>query len=483
VGARPAVIGNPARSIGVHRPGIRVLNVRTATGRPPRPLVPFRGMTPASPFPGGHRRARNLSRRVRGLAGVVLLAAAAAGLYGFSSVIEVAVDGEVLEVRTYAGTVGDVLDTLDVEVGTADVVTPPLDASIDDGMAIEVDRAITVEVTIDGSTARRITAPVDTVGGVLREADMRDLVTAGAKVIPAVGASVVDGDVIDLTLPTVVWVVGRRRGARAVDPRGGRRGSPRRRRGGDRSRRPRDPAAGRAAVGATRITVQRVEVVEETEEVVLEHDTVERESDELRKGRTRVETEGRDGLRIDTYEVTLVDGEETERELVDEAIEREPRDEVVLIGTYEPPPPPSRPAASSSSGSSSPATATASTVAGDLDGRTQLGAIVELLTLSSSSGSSSSSVRPPRRTTSATRGTAVWERLARCESNGNWQHRSGNGLYYGGLQFHPDTWRTVGGTGMPHEASKAEQIRRGRILQARLGWGQWPACSRMLGLR
>jgi resuscitation-promoting factor RpfB len=164
-------------------------------------------MTPASPFPGGHRPARNLSRRVRGLAGVVLLAAAAAGLYGFSSVIEVAVDGEVLEVRTYAGTVGDVLDTLDVEVATADVVTPPLDASIDDGMAIEVDRAITVEVTIDGSTARRITAPVDTVGGVLREADMRDLVTAGAKVIPAVGASVVDGDVIDLTLPTVVWVV------------------------------------------------------------------------------------------------------------------------------------------------------------------------------------------------------------------------------------------------------------------------------------
>jgi resuscitation-promoting factor RpfB len=435
-------------------------------------------MSPASPVPPGRSRARNLSRRVRGVAVLALLGFAALGLYGFSSVVEVAVDGEVHEVRTYAGTVGDVLATLDVDLGTADVVTPPVDASVSDGMAIEVDRAITVEVTIDGSTARRITAPVDTVGGVLREADMRDLVTAGAKVIPAVGASVVDGDVIDLTLPTVVWVVadGEERElstlaedveAALVDAEVAI--------GTDDLV---SPPLDARLFGATRITVQRVEVVEETEEVVLEHDTVERESDELRKGRTRVETEGRDGLRIDTYEVTLVDGEEAERELVGEAIEREPRDEVVLIGTYEPPPPPSRPAASSSSGSSSPATATASTSRATSTAERSSGPSSSGASSSSGSSSSGASTSP-----NDPAGTAVWERLARCESNGNWQHRSGNGLYYGGLQFHPDTWRTVGGTGMPHEASKAEQIRRGRILQARLGWGQWPACSRMLGLR
>jgi resuscitation-promoting factor RpfB len=36
---------------------------------------------------------------------------------------------------------------------------------------------------------------------------------------------------------------------------------------------------------------------------------------------------------------------------------------------------------------------------------------------------------------------------------------------------------------LPHQASKAEQIRRAQILQSRSGWGQWPACSRRLGLR
>ena len=59
---------------------------------------------------------------------------------------------------------------------------------------------------------------------------------------------------------------------------------------------------------------------------------------------------------------------------------------------------------------------------------------------------------------------------------------SGNG-YYGGLQFSLATWQDVGGAGYPHQASKAEQIKRGKILQARAGWGQWPGCSRELGYR
>lgn len=77
---------------------------------------------------------------------------------------------------------------------------------------------------------------------------------------------------------------------------------------------------------------------------------------------------------------------------------------------------------------------------------------------------------------------ATWERLAQCESSGNWSMNSGNG-YYGGLQFSLASWRDVGGAGYPHQASKAEQVKRGKILQARYGWGQWPHCSRQLGYR
>ncbi|TVR32872.1 MAG: hypothetical protein EA388_11700 [Nitriliruptor sp.] len=79
----------------------------------------------------------------------------------------------------------------------------------------------------------------------------------------------------------------------------------------------------------------------------------------------------------------------------------------------------------------------------------------------------------------------VWVDLAGCESNNNWQAVSANGTYYGGLQFHPDTWRTVGGSGLPNQASRAEQIHRAQLLltQPWATWGnQWPACSRRLGL-
>ena len=76
---------------------------------------------------------------------------------------------------------------------------------------------------------------------------------------------------------------------------------------------------------------------------------------------------------------------------------------------------------------------------------------------------------------------ATWERLAACESGGRWSLNSGNG-YYGGLQFSLSTWQLVGGAGYPHTASKAEQITRGRMLQARAGWGQWPHCAAELGL-
>ena len=77
---------------------------------------------------------------------------------------------------------------------------------------------------------------------------------------------------------------------------------------------------------------------------------------------------------------------------------------------------------------------------------------------------------------------ATWDRLAQCESGGNWSIDTGNG-FYGGLQFTVDSWRAVGGSGMPHEASKQEQINRAERLLAKQGWGAWPSCSSQLGLR
>jgi uncharacterized protein YabE (DUF348 family) len=76
----------------------------------------------------------------------------------------------------------------------------------------------------------------------------------------------------------------------------------------------------------------------------------------------------------------------------------------------------------------------------------------------------------------------VWDKLAQCEAGGNWSINSGNG-YYGGLQFNAGTWRAYGGTGLPHQNSREQQIAIGEKVQAAQGWGAWPGCARKLGLR
>lgn len=82
---------------------------------------------------------------------------------------------------------------------------------------------------------------------------------------------------------------------------------------------------------------------------------------------------------------------------------------------------------------------------------------------------------------SSSTGEGVWDQIARCESGGNWAINTGNG-YYGGLQFSLGSWRAVGGSGLPSQASREEQIARGKMLQARQGWGAWPVCSRRAGV-
>ncbi len=82
---------------------------------------------------------------------------------------------------------------------------------------------------------------------------------------------------------------------------------------------------------------------------------------------------------------------------------------------------------------------------------------------------------------SADTGGTVWDKLAQCESSGNWGINTGNG-FSGGLQFTPGTWRAFGGEGVAHQASRAEQIVVAERVLAQQGWNAWPACSRKLGL-
>ncbi|GHD23572.1 transglycosylase [Streptomyces violarus] len=79
--------------------------------------------------------------------------------------------------------------------------------------------------------------------------------------------------------------------------------------------------------------------------------------------------------------------------------------------------------------------------------------------------------------------SGVWDRIAQCESGGNWHINTGNG-YYGGLQFAPSTWRAYGGTAYAataDQASKSQQIAVATKVQRAQGWGAWPTCSARAG--
>ena len=78
----------------------------------------------------------------------------------------------------------------------------------------------------------------------------------------------------------------------------------------------------------------------------------------------------------------------------------------------------------------------------------------------------------------------TWDRLAQCESSGNWSINTGNG-YYGGLQFAQSTWEAFGGGAYAPRAdlaSREQQIAVAEQTLAVQGWGAWPACSAKLGL-
>ncbi|MFI5686451.1 transglycosylase family protein [Streptomyces sp. NPDC051636] len=77
----------------------------------------------------------------------------------------------------------------------------------------------------------------------------------------------------------------------------------------------------------------------------------------------------------------------------------------------------------------------------------------------------------------------VWDRIAQCESGGNWHINTGNG-YYGGLQFSASTWRAYGGTAYAptaDQATRAQQIAVATKVQRAQGWGAWPVCSARAG--
>lgn len=365
-----------------------------------------------------------LRHRVRPLLVLLLLVGLAVPAIALSQRVQLRVDGAVVQVRTYGTTVADVLEDQGVEMAAGDEVVPAPSVPVEDGTVIRVLRSIDVVLDVDGQV-RSVRGAFRTVGGALEEAGVD--VGEDQLVRPGPRVSVDDGDRIVVTSPLGVTITADGSTSsvrthlatvgRLLDLEGVRVDAD------DIVSHERDDEL----LDGTRIVVQRVDSRSETEEVELEFATETRGTSQLYRGESRVVQQGEAGLRVDTYALTLVDGEVTERELVDQQVVREPVPRIVEEGTTtRPPPPPTRMADDGS----------------------------------------------------------VWYDLARCESGGRWDYNGSSG-YDGGLQFHPDTWSRWKPAGAPQyawQASPAVQIQAGKRLQASRGWSPWPGCASRLGL-
>jgi len=89
-----------------------------------------------------------------------------------------------------------------------------------------------------------------------------------------------------------------------------------------------DPVFNGMVIELDRVTGDRV-----VETVAIDYKTKKVETDDLYAGETKVQQKGEKGEKTNTYQVTYVNGKETDRELVDSVVTKEPVDKIVLVGT------------------------------------------------------------------------------------------------------------------------------------------------------
>ncbi|MGM7424270.1 MULTISPECIES: transglycosylase family protein [unclassified Cellulosimicrobium] len=424
--------------------------------------------SPQSPATTARRRRR--WPLVAGATAVVLLATGAVAYGNARKTVQLDVDGQITTVTTFAGSVEGLLAEQDVAVGDRDLVVPDVDSALRGGGDVVVRYGREVPVQVDGSqssvwltaldadealttlasrgsdvrlvasrSGERVSLPIrlDADGPVNVVADGETKVAPDGSIgIDAIldqqGIQLGELDRVHVEKSEQIAAAQADAAAEAAPA--------------EATAAATEDAEAAADAAPVSLVVQRVKVEEVPTTAAVPFETVtEEDANRFKDLDPVVKQEGVEGVHTTVHRVTTVDGVEESRELVSEGVTTPPVNKILVQGTKERPKP--EPKATTQQRSSTPSSGGSSAPAADLG--------------------------------SAPGG--VWGALAQCESGGNPATNTGNG-YYGLYQFSLSTWQAMGGSGLPSEASAAEQTQRAQALQARSGWGQWPACARKLGL-
>ncbi|RYU13927.1 resuscitation-promoting factor [Nocardioides iriomotensis] len=385
------------------------------------------------PRPGEHEHWRTVRTRIalltrskRALAvlvGGVTLAVAATGV-GYASMtktVTLSLDGQETQVRVLGDTVADVLDSQDISVDQRDQVFPSLDSSVGDGGSVAVKFARPLDVSVDGEDSRYWVTATDVAGALGQIGERFKQADLSVSRGAEIGREGLDLDVVtpkDLTVK-----IG---GDKATDE------SVAALTVGDALEKlgvkvgkhdEVEPGLGTVLEDGDKLVFTQVRKVTKKVTEDVAYKTIERTDSSMYDDESETVRAGQDGSRRVTYRIIIENGKVADRKELEATVLRAPVDAIERVGTKE------RPVATNFAG-----------------------------------------------------GNTVWDRLAQCESGGNWAINTGNG-YYGGLQFNLGTWRSYGGPGYPHTASRETQIAIAtKVRDASGGYGAWPGCAASLGL-
>jgi resuscitation-promoting factor RpfB len=366
-------------------------------------------------------------------AAALAVAAGSVGVAHYDKAVEVSVDGQATSVHVLGSTVADVLDKQDIAVGPHDVVVPSPASSVSDGDHISVRYGRKLTVTVDGQTKEYWTTATDVDsalqdlgiradGAVLSASRSQPLGRGGltlAVTTPKKVTLVADGKTrtVTSTSSTVFGLLAELGVTKKVDDVVA-------------------PAMPTALDDGMKVVLKRVVTKQERATEAIGFSTTRQKDSSLYKGLSKVVTPGQKGSKVVVRQKTWVDGKLTTTKVVSQKVTKKPVAAVVKVGTK------SRPVATSSSSSSSSSTRNAGNTSG---------AGINLAN------------------------AAMWDRIAQCESGGNWSINTGNG-YYGGLQFATASWLANGGGDFASRAdlaSRAEQITVANRYYAKAGLGPW----------
>jgi uncharacterized protein YabE (DUF348 family) len=359
-----------------------------------------------------------------GATAAVVVAGGSVAYAAKSKHVTVTVDGQQQKVHTFGSTVGDALEARGITVGEHDVVAPATSAKLDDGQEISVQFGRRLVVNADGQKKVFWTTE-DSVSEALSALGLRyDNALLSTSRSASIGR-----DGLNLTVRTwkQISIV---RGGKTYPMRSlGLTVAEALQRanvkvdGDDVVK----PGLSTPLTAGTRIVVISVTRKNVVRVVNIPYTTTKTASSSLYKGQSKTTTAGKVGKRAIGYLIVSYDGKVVIRKPVATKVLTQPVNAAVTVGTR------SRPAPAPSS--------------------------------------------PP----SGGGDTSVWDRIAACESGGNWSANTGNG-YYGGLQFSKGTWDAYGGgqyAAYPHQASKAQQIAIAeKVRAAEGGYGAWPVCGK-----